>query len=84
MLEHPQASHISRAEYKKFDEADKKDKATSEEDKTNTVESGQATLPPPAFKVPPLTAIAGVLIRDWVHGKIGKDRPSGASQKGNL
>jgi NAD+ diphosphatase len=25
----------------------------------------------PPFRVPPLTAIAGVLIRDWAEGKIG-------------
>ena len=25
----------------------------------------------PPFKLPPATAIAGVLIRDWVDGKIG-------------
>lgn len=25
----------------------------------------------PPFKVPPTTAIAGVLIRDWAEGKIG-------------
>lgn len=40
----------------------------------------------PAFRLPPLTAIAGVLIRDWVDGKIAFPReeiPVGI-QKGNL
>ena len=36
----------------------------------------------PAFRVPPLTAIAGVLIRDWAFGKYG---PTPANKvRGNL
>ena len=32
----------------------------------------------PRFRVPPVTAIAGVLISDWAHGKLGNTvtRPS--------
>lgn len=39
----------------------------------------------PRFKVPPATSISGVLIRDWVNGKIGfePERGDGVA-KGNL
>ncbi|KAH9484377.1 NAD-capped RNA hydrolase [Psilocybe cubensis] len=37
----------------------------------------------PPFRLPPLTAIAGVLIRDWVDGKIGFP-PEAPIQRGNL
>lgn len=37
----------------------------------------------PPFRLPPLSAIAGVLIRDWVDGKIGF-APSGVQVKQNL
>jgi NAD+ diphosphatase len=36
----------------------------------------------PPFKLPPTTAIAGVLIKDWVDGKIGF--PPNSLRKGNL
>ena len=36
----------------------------------------------PPFRLPPVTAIAGMLIRDWIDGKIGFfDEPL---KKGNL
>ena len=44
----------------------------------------------PPFRLPPITAIAGVLIRDWVDGKIGfrneADAPSSKEtiQRGHL
>ena len=34
-----------------------------------TIKTGQDASDPP-FRVPPLTAVAGVLIRDWVEGRI--------------
>ena len=37
----------------------------------------------PAFRVPPATAIAGVLIRDWANGKIGAGGWN-SLKKGNL
>lgn len=38
------------------------------------------------FRLPPVTAIAGVLIRDWVDGKIGFPQDIGqvTIEKGNL
>ncbi|EIN11472.1 hypothetical protein PUNSTDRAFT_131639 [Punctularia strigosozonata HHB-11173 SS5] len=41
----------------------------------------------PPFRVPPLTAIAGVLISEWAHGKIkpeASNAGSGEAKKGNL
>lgn len=39
----------------------------------------------PPFRLPPTTAIAGVLIRDWVDGKIGFPKESETvAQRGNL
>jgi NAD+ diphosphatase len=39
----------------------------------------------PPFKLPAVSAIAGVLIRDWVDGKVGFPRESAkAMQRGNL
>lgn len=38
----------------------------------------------PPFRLPPLTAIAGVLIRDWVDGKIGFPHEETVIQRGNL
>ena len=78
VLAHPQGARLSRKDYRRFDEEESK--IASEKAGTST--SGQATTTPaakeetkeddlPPFRVPPSSAIAGVLIRDWVEGKIG-------------
>jgi NAD+ diphosphatase len=36
-----------------------------------TAEEAAAKADEPSFRVPPATFIGGVLIRDWVEGKIG-------------
>lgn len=38
----------------------------------------------PPFKMPPETAIAGVLIRDWAFGKVSFDKIDVPLQKGSL
>lgn len=38
----------------------------------------------PPFKMPPETAIAGVLIRDWAFGKVSFDKIDIPLQKGSL
>jgi len=62
-LGHPQGTVITRSEYKQLESA------------------SMAPVDPeaPPFRVPPRTAIAGVLISDWVSGKHG-----GGILKGNL
>lgn len=41
-----------------------------------------AAVDEPPFRVPPLTAIAGVLISEWAHGKIQPG--AGEVKRGNL
>lgn len=61
VLSNPQGTVIRQAEYKRLDDDGGKETATSVEAATDT----------PSFRVPPRTAIAGVLISDWVAGKLG-------------
>lgn len=49
----------------------------------------QQYVPPPSdgdppFRLPPITAIAGVLIRDWIERKVGFPIEENFVQKGNL
>ncbi|GJJ09671.1 hypothetical protein Clacol_003895 [Clathrus columnatus] len=70
-LAHPQGTVIRQAEYKRFD---------NDDDQGGHVEPN---IPP--FRVPPRTAIAGVLITDWVAGKLGTTGGETVNNvKGNL
>ena len=74
MLAHPQGARLSRKDYRRFDEEESKiasEKAGTQATITPAAkeETKEDDLPP--FRVPPSSAIAGVLIRDWVEGKIG-------------
>jgi len=74
ILEHPDGARITRHEYKKFDDEEaKKGVQSPDTQKAETTISSQslAADKPPPFRVPPVTAIAGVLIRDWVEGRYG-------------
>ena len=86
VLSHPDGTRISRRDYKKFDDDEKEGKSgLSKREETNNNSDLRSNAPP--FKVPPLTAIAGVLIRDWAFGKIGKGEGTGVQaepRKGNL
>lgn len=65
VLRHPSGGKFGKAEYKKM--------AESVEDRTAETKMVQIEFKndDPPFRLPPVTAIAGVLIRDWVEGKIG-------------
>ena len=76
MLAHKLGTTITRQEHKKFDADEDSKDAHKDASVVNQDE-------PPAFRVPPLTAIAGVLIRDWADGKIGAGGWV-ALQRGNL
>jgi NAD+ diphosphatase len=71
VLDHPTGTRFGDVEYKKM--------AESTEGRNNQ----QGTIPDeinidgPPFKLPPVTAIAGVLIRDWAEGRIGFPRDNG-------
>lgn len=80
VLSHPLGGIFGSAEYKKM--------AESTEGRTNDDKhldpAFHLTSPDdPPFRLPPPTAIAGVLIRDWVDGKIGFT-PATTLQKGYL
>ncbi|KAF9022284.1 NAD+ diphosphatase [Hymenopellis radicata] len=63
VLNHPEGTTLSGREHKVLND---------NVDGTNTAEGTEIQKPDvPPFRVPPMTAIAGVLIRDWAEGKIG-------------
>ncbi|TFK74704.1 hypothetical protein BDN72DRAFT_812662 [Pluteus cervinus] len=79
---------FGRAEYKKIAESfEGRDNLADPNAKTQPTSLKAAEIRPdaaePPFRVPPATAIAGVLIRDWVEGKI-KFPKEEITQKGNL
>lgn len=75
VLGHRDGTTITRREYKRLDEIEGNQNSAGEEKGEEVKEEA-----PPPFRVPPVTAIAGVLIRDWAEGKIG----TGVEKKGNL
>ncbi|KAG9101037.1 nucleolar DEAD-box protein required for synthesis of 60S ribosomal subunit [Ceratobasidium sp. 370] len=65
VLAHPEGTNIRRREYKNFDEAqDRSTKAAA------AGTEAQASSDLPAFRVPPKSAIAGVLISQWARGEV--------------
>ncbi|KAG8754220.1 NADH pyrophosphatase [Ceratobasidium sp. 428] len=65
VLAHPEGTNIRRREYKNFDEAqDQSTKAAA------TGSEPQTSSDLPAFRVPPKSAIAGVLISQWARGEV--------------
>ncbi|KAL5523499.1 hypothetical protein ACEPAG_7672 [Sanghuangporus baumii] len=83
VLSHTKGSIITRQENKIFDNHDNDKKPLNADTNTTsqTVEPEPEKMP--AFRVPPETAIAGILIRDWANGKIGAGGWN-ALKKGNL
>lgn len=89
VLAHAQGSTIRRAEYRKFDDDDAKPSTEKEVEKDARGTTAAAQMPseptaPPPFRVPPTTAIAGILIRDWASGVIGRGGSKAPQQRGNL
>ena len=96
VLEHRAGSRFDKSDYKKLNEIlegrsnleqnAKVDDLTMQvltpaEPKTTPKHPSYGDEPP--FRLPAVSAVAGVLIRDWVDGKIGFSQGS-AIQKGNL
>lgn len=79
VLAHPDGTNIRRREYKNFDEAqDHSAKATGPVDP-------QAPKDLPPFRVPPTSAIAGVLISQWAKGEVpGLGDTSAPTLKGKI
>jgi len=66
VLDDPSGTRFGSAEYKKM--------AESTEERNNqhdTTIREEIKIEGPPFRLPPVTAIAGVLIKDWAEGKIG-------------
>jgi hypothetical protein len=63
VLTHPDGTNIRKRELSNFDKNDK--------DIPSVTPSATAGAPEdPAFRVPPMTAIAGVLISKWAKGEV--------------
>lgn len=78
VLRHPIGGNFGKAEYKKMAEStEERDNTKPQLDPSLDTKGAKAMDPPsgmtdePPFRLPPVTAIAGVLIRDWVDGAIG-------------
>ena len=104
VLDHKTGTHFNREENRKMTDYTEGRLNTTQEQKVKLEPAAQALTPAeitstkakdivsddPPFRLPPTTAIAGVLIRDWVDGKIGfrneVDAPSlkETIQKGHL
>jgi NAD+ diphosphatase len=65
VLAHPDGTNIRRREYKKFDEAQDPSTKPSDASSEPLVASDL-----PDFRVPPKSAIAGVLISQWARGEV--------------
>lgn len=82
VLNHPEGTRFTRTDVKKMAEITE----GRQDDSQPSPAASEATRREgdPPFRLPPTTAIAGVLIRDWADGKIGFYEPEGREHKGNL
>lgn len=75
MLDHPEGTNISPPREPKPKDAPKISAAGALAGDANVVKETEVNVEPanspgePPFRVPPMTAIAGVLISDWARGK---------------
>ncbi|KAG5341515.1 hypothetical protein C0989_009876 [Termitomyces sp. Mn162] len=89
VLRHPVGGKFGSNEYRKMAESTE-ERDTQHTPHLNPTYEDKATKDnEPPFRLPPVTAIAGVLIRDWLEGKIGftpTSKPTSQllSQKNNL
>ncbi|RDB24976.1 putative NADH pyrophosphatase [Hypsizygus marmoreus] len=89
VLHHPIGGKFGSAEYKKMAESTEGRNNQQESPHLNPTyqpKAPESKSDDPPFRLPPVTAIAGLLIRDWVEGKIGfsNDNSGKSFQKGNL
>jgi NAD+ diphosphatase len=86
VLNHRSGTRFTGRDYKKMNDiTEGKTASGSAEQQKKAEENAPAAQQEdePAFRVPPIAAIAGVLIRDWADGKIGGNGDN-ANIKGNL
>lgn len=84
VLSHAEGTTLTARDHRQIEAAqqllsqDKPAAAQNDEEVAKLVSSG------PKFRVPPLTAIAGILISEWAHGRAGPVPSEVVSKKGNL
>ena len=84
MLNHPEGTRFTRTDVKKMAEITEGKQDDSQPSAASSPPEAARTEGDPPFRLPPTTAIAGVLIRDWADGKIGLYEPERREHKGNL
>jgi len=71
VLDHPTGTRFGSVEYSSMAES------TEGRNTHGSMTTVEIQIEGPPFKLPPVTAIAGVLIRDWAEGRIGFPHDSG-------
>ncbi|KII92689.1 hypothetical protein PLICRDRAFT_172748 [Plicaturopsis crispa FD-325 SS-3] len=72
VLNHKSGTNFTRKDYKTMEEiTEGRSNTVANASQREEIAAKAAAEDEPPFRVPPLTAIAGVLIRDWAEGKIG-------------
>lgn len=66
VLAHRDGAVLRRNEYKRLEEVESGKALAPEGEPASTV----SALDRPSFRVPPISAVAGVLITEWVNGRI--------------
>lgn len=84
-MRHPTGTNFSRRDYKKMAEIQDGSDANKAQAGTATLAHSDPSIAAdePPFRMPPLTAIAGVLIQHWAERKI-LDNSNMSSRNGNL
>ncbi len=68
ILEHKDGTSFTRSDYKQMASMDERDNVKSVGDPPGGVQDGDSRNA--AFRIPPRTTIAGVLISDWAFGNV--------------
>lgn len=78
VLTHNEGTKLSRADQKELAASAENSNPNEEApDKARNAAAAASAAPPPVsdgplFKVPPLTAIGGVILNEWAHGRAGR------------
>ncbi|PCH36025.1 NAD+ diphosphatase [Wolfiporia cocos MD-104 SS10] len=72
IIEHEEGMHLSGKDYRKMADAqDERDHIAHNASKPQGASAGSEEPLEVAFRIPPLTAIAGVLVKEWAYGRAG-------------
>lgn len=76
VLNHATGTRFGSTEYKKMAESNEE-----RNNRQNNTMTEEIKIEGPPFKLPPVTAIAGVLIKDWADGKLRFPRDGDGATK---